>query len=275
MRAFHIRRSHGLSVLTLGLALTIGVAPVAAISNGEADGNGHPNVGALLADFSGDGTLTGDEAFCSGSLISPTMFLTAGHCLVFLEPEGFETIYVTFDPALLDGDGPGTLIAATGWAFDPAFYTSFRAAHDIGVVFLPALATAGISPVLLPASGALDALQRSGQLRSTLIENVGYGVIPAWKRGPTRFEYDGNRNVSLSPVMSLTKTWLKLQMNNDATGLGGGCFGDSGSPKFLDGTNSIVAITTGGDGNCRSLGYNYRLDTPEARAFLEDWVALP
>jgi V8-like Glu-specific endopeptidase len=269
------RRLRAAVFLALGMAFAVGVAPAAAISNGEPDGNGHPNVGALLADFSGDGTVTGDEAFCSGSLISPTVFLTAGHCLIFLEPEGIETIYVSFDPALLDADGPGVLIPSTTWAFDPGFYSSFRAAHDIGVVILPAASTAGITPAVLPAAGVLDGMQRAGQLRSTLIENVGYGVIPDWKRGRARFVYDGNRNVSLSPVMSLTKTWLKLQMNHDATGLGGSCFGDSGSPKFLAGTNSIVAITTGGDGNCRSLSYNYRLDTPEARTFLAAFVTLP
>jgi V8-like Glu-specific endopeptidase len=274
MRAM-TRRLRAAAVLGFGLLLAIGIAPAAAISNGEPDGNGHPNVGALLADFSGDGTVTGDEAFCSGSLIAPTVFLTAGHCVQFLEPEGIETIYVSFDPALLDADGPGTLIPTTEWAFDPAFYTSFRAAHDIGVVLLPAGSTNGITPVVLPGAGVLDAMQRAGELRSTLIRNVGYGVIPEWKRAPARFSYDGNRNTSLSPVMSLTKTWLKLQMNNDATGLGGVCFGDSGSPKFIEGTNSIVAITTGGDPNCRSLNYNFRLDTPEARAFLGDYVALP
>ena len=45
--------------------------------------------------------------------------------------------------------------------------------------------------------------------------------------------------------------------------------------KFLDGTNSIVAITTGGDGHCRSLNYNFRLDTADARAFLGAYVTLP
>jgi len=261
--------------LAVGLALALASVPVAAISNGVPDGEGHPNVGALLADFSGDGTVTGDEVLCSGSLISPTVFLTAGHCLIFLEPAGFETIYVSFDSALLDGDGPGTLIASDEWYFDPEFYSSFRAAHDIGVVILDAASTAGVDPADLPTADYLDALKASGQLRSTLIENVGYGVIPEWKGAPPRFGFDGNRNYSLSPVMSLTKTWLKLQMNNDATGLGGSCFGDSGSPKFIADTNLIVAITTGGDGNCRSLSYNYRLDSPEARAFLAPFVALP
>jgi Trypsin len=261
--------------LSLAAILALGTAPAFAISNGVPDGNGHPNVGALLADFNEDGKVTGDEAFCSGSLISPTVFLTAGHCVQFLKPAGIETIYVSFDPALLDGNGPGTLIASSTWAFDPAFYTNFQEAHDIGVVIVPETSTAGIDPVDLPEAGWLDAAQAAGTLRSTLIRNVGYGVIPDWKGAPPRATYDGMRNTSLSPVMGLTKTWLKLLMNNDATGLGGVCFGDSGSPKFVGDTNLIVAITTGGDGNCRALNYNYRLDTAAARAFLEDFVAMP
>jgi hypothetical protein len=255
-------------------ALLIAV-PAAAISNGEPDGSRHPSVGALLADFNNDGSITGDEAFCSGSLIAADVFLTAGHCIQFLDPSGIEAIYVSFDSALLDSNGPGPLIESSSWAFDPLFYSSFREAHDIGVVRLPQGTTSGLDPVGLPTSGWLDRAYRAGTLRSTLIENVGYGVIPSWKRGPTSFAYNGMRNLSLSPVMALTKTWLKLQMNNDATGLGGSCFGDSGSPKFIQGQNLIVAITTGGDGNCRSLSYNFRLDTPEARTFLTAFVSLP
>ncbi len=270
-----LRRSRCAVPLALAAVLALGTTPAFAISNGVPDGNGHPNVGALLADFNEDGKITGDEAFCSGSLIAPTVFLTAGHCLVFLEPAGIDTIYVSFDRALLDANGPGTLIATSTWAFDPGFYTNFQEAHDIGVVILPEGSTTGITPVDLPEAGWLDAAQAAGTLRATLIRNVGYGVIPEWKGAPTRFGYDGVRYTSLSPVMGLTKTWLKLLMNNDATGLGGVCFGDSGSPKFVDDTNLIVAITTGGDGNCRALNYNYRLDTGAARAFLEDFVELP
>jgi hypothetical protein len=268
-----IRHLRVAAPIAVAAALLIAL-PVGAISNGVPDGNGHPNVGALLADFNDDGTITGDEAFCSGSLIAAGVFLTAGHCVEFLDPSGIETIYVSFDSALLVG-GPGALIPSTTWHFDPLFYSSFRAAHDIGVVLLPAGSTTGITPVALPTAGWLDSAQRSGTLSRTLIRNVGYGVIPSWKRAPARFAYDGNRNTSVSPVMSLTKTWLKLQMNNDATGLGGVCFGDSGSPKFIEGTNNIVAITTGGDPRCRSLGYNYRLDTADARDFLSGFVTLP
>jgi len=275
MRASVFRRLRLSILLAVGAALVVVAGPVSAISNGVPDGEGHPNVGALLADFSGDGVITGDESFCSGSLIAPTVFLTAGHCVQFLEPAGFSTIYVSFDAALLDANGPGTLIASTTWAFDPAFYTNFQAAHDIGVVILDSGATSGIVPVVLPSAGQLDAMQASGELRSVLIENVGYGVIPGHRGGPTTYAYDGNRNFSLSPVIGLTKTWLKLQMTSYATGLGGVCFGDSGSPRFIQGEPVIVAITTGGNGQCIGANYNYRLDTADARAFLDDFVTLP
>jgi hypothetical protein len=64
-------------------------------------------------------------------------------------------------------------------------------------------------------------------------------------------------------------------MNNDATGAGGVCYGDSGSGHFLPGTRTIVATTTGGDAVCRAENYNYRLDTAGARGFLDDYVTVP
>src|SRR5918911_3573420 len=65
------------------------VAASGAITYGVPDGQGHPEVGALLAQqaFS-DGTW--EE--CSGTLISPTVFLTAEHC-----DEGVSRVAVTFD----------------------------------------------------------------------------------------------------------------------------------------------------------------------------------
>src|SRR5215207_8344434 len=52
----------------------------AAITFGEPDGNGHPNVGAMLVSFGEDAV-----PFCSGSLIGPDVFLTAAHCIVGAE----------------------------------------------------------------------------------------------------------------------------------------------------------------------------------------------
>jgi len=87
------------------------------IVNGVPDGAGHPNVGVFLYDSDGNGVIEGAEYGCSDSRISPTVFLTAAHCLVWA-PEAAR-FYVTFDGDLRDGiDG---LIAAVGFAHDPRF----------------------------------------------------------------------------------------------------------------------------------------------------------
>src|SRR3712207_4730921 len=79
------------------VAALVPAAPAAAITNGAPDGNRHPNVGGLVADAAySDGTWI----YCSGTLISPTVFLTAAHCA----EEGSDQVRVTFDPAYQDGD---------------------------------------------------------------------------------------------------------------------------------------------------------------------------
>jgi len=239
------------------------------------DGNGHRNVGALLADFTGDGTIQGFEAFCSGSLIAGTVFLTAAHCLQFLPSFGISQIWVSFDPELLDANGPSPLIPAVSFTWDPEFGHDEGDLHDLGVVILPAGAAAGITPVQLPTAGLLDAMAARGGLVGQLFVNVGYGVTPAWKGAPPRFSFDGRRNRSGALFMALTRAWLHLNQNPDATGEGGNCFGDSGSPHFLGESNLAVATTTSGDPICRAFGRHYRLDTPVARSFLGQFVTLP
>jgi hypothetical protein len=57
------------------------------------------------------------------------------------------------------------------------------------------------------------------------------------------------------------------------------CYGDSGGPHFLGGKNvanpTIVSVTVTGDRYCRSTDKTYRLDTPNARDFLDGFVTLP
>jgi hypothetical protein len=76
--------------------------------------------------------------------------------------------------------------------------------------------------------------------------------------------------------MALTPNWLGLRMNAAATGYGGDCYGDSGGPKFLasDPTTILAHVVTG-DVNCRATTWAYRVDTPAAREFLSQFVALP
>ena len=53
------------------------------------------------------------------------------------------------------------------------------------------------------------------------------------------------------------------------------CFGDSGSPQFDEGTVNVLSVTSGGNGQCNSVNNNYRVDTPQAREFLGDFLNLP
>jgi hypothetical protein len=257
-------------VLLAGLgSLLLFAAPGHAISNGSPDGNGHPYVGAVVYRF-GDDKGVG----CSGTLISPTVFLTAGHCLAFLPSEGLTAadLSVSFSPdtfVTLDD------IQAVDYHVMPGFGQNFGDFRDLGVIILPVGSTAGITPATLPTAGLLDLMATKGGLVGQVFENVGYGIIPSWKKGPPRSVFDGKRNFSTSPFQALTQTWLKLLMNNDATGMGGVCYGDSGSGHFLPGTRTIVATTTGGDAVCRAEDANYRLDTPGAREFLGAYVTLP
>src|SRR5690349_25112112 len=91
-----------------------------AITNGQPDGNGHPEVGALLAQqaFS-DGTW--EE--CTGTLVSPTVFLTAAHC-----DEGVARVAVTFDSSY--SAPKGTTYWGT-WHADPAYTKAVSDPHDI------------------------------------------------------------------------------------------------------------------------------------------------
>lgn len=241
------------------------------IVNGEPTGPRFlSNVGALLYDFDRNGVIDGDDALCTGSLISATVFLTAAHCVEFF-PDGSQ-LYVSFDDNLYPTKG---VIAATAYHWDPLYGHDQADLHDLAVVILPAGSTRGVTPLSLPPAGYLDDLAAKGSLSKTLFVNVGYGV-DASPTGWPSFSYDGLRKWSKSEFMALQPAWLGLLMNSNATDEGGDCYGDSGGPKFIDGNfDMVVATVTTGDVPCRATSWDYRLDTPNARAFLGQFVTLP
>lgn len=275
-----LARSFGLTFLA-AVVVACGesnpAAPTAAgpafIQGGELTGSAFPSVGALLFDYDRNGKLDGDDEWCTGSLVAADVFLTAAHCVVTSYTPPGSQFHVSFAPDLY-ARGIKT-IAATHVVHDPAYGHDQANLHDLALVFLPSGSTRGMTPLRLPPLGALDAMAAKGALSKAMFINVGYGVS-ANRTGVPTFSYDGTRKVSLSEYMGLQPTWLGLLMNAAATGEGGDCYGDSGGPKFLEGDlTTIYATVTTGDYNCRATTWDWRLDTPEARGFLGQYLTLP
>jgi len=125
---------------------------------------------------------------------------------------------------------------------------------------------------VLPPQGLLDELKADKVLsRGSNKEKftvVGYGGTLDWP--PPVINYYYRRQYAESEYRALLKAWLKLSQNQ-ATGDGGSCFGDSGGPVFWtnnSGDDILVAITSWGDPNCISPSFNYRIDTQKTLEFI-------
>ncbi len=182
---------------------------------------------------------------------------------------------VTIDPDTFEVTA-ASWYRATGFDVHPDFGASRANPRDFAVILLET--TVPVTSVAFPRARMLDDLVARGGLRpGTLIDNVGYGAIPSFKGGPPSLEPPPGRMLATSRFQSLTRAYVGLFSNSDAgDGIGGACFGDSGSPAFLQGTNRIVALVSGGgDAICRAMGFGARLDISEARSFLGQYVSLP
>jgi Trypsin len=88
-------------------------------------------------------------------------------------------------------------------------------------------------------------------------------------------DFDRKRRSGTSVVTGLGKGLVKLKQNN-GIGTGSGlCIGDSGSPQIDHATGYVISVTSGGNGQCNANSINYRVDTPQARAFLGQFLDLP
>lgn len=304
-----------LALLAGLLAATMLASPVAAITNGQPDGGSHPYVGQLffyVPDY--DDTRFNDPGGyfnCSGTLVSPTVVVTAGHCAFGVGLDGEPTtasggsggndVWVNFDEApsydglppssgyIPDGNAQRYIDRVAWLSTQPAWHRGTAHPHpqyddaafflyDLGVVVLdePVTLPAGYSYATLPSLRYLDRY-RSAPRDTQRFTPVGYGLE---KVLPGRdFGGDTRRvaEVKLNTLNSNPRdTYAVFSNNNGNAHKGGTCFGDSGGPIFDGTSNRIVAVTSFGiSPNCTGTGGGYRLDQPDDLTFLAEFGVTP
>ena len=250
-----------LRLLVALLALTgLLVVPGAAhaLIGGDPDAGAHPYVGFVREDVA-------PFRACSGSLLSPTVFLTAGHCFtngqrvrvtVAENRRSSSAVFVrgTFHahPNFCIGCGNGI----------PGFDR-----FDVAVVVLD-------SPVAvsryaqLASAGAVDALPVRSQ-----VELVGYGVEDM--NGPLPMRPSGLRMATTADVIPsndvLSGSFMKLS-SNQAQDKGAICYGDSGGPTLLRGTDVVLGVNAFVNGNCNAVSHSFRVDTASAQSFVRGFL---
>jgi len=237
------------SLVAAAVALTA-TAVAHGVIGGSLDAGRHPAAGALLVPGS-----NGLEPECSGVLVSPRVFVTAGHCTNDALAAG--DAFVVFGDRL----DPATWTPIHGNAVtDPAYGHDSADPHDLGVVLLDR--NAPVAPASVPSAGAAEQLAKDG----IVPVSVGYGYSQRDGKG---FVYDGARHAAAIPVSSQTATLLRLS-SHDGAQL---CFGDSGGPQYLPGSPTVVSVTSGGNTDCKGNATTTRLDSASARAFLANFVS--
>jgi secreted trypsin-like serine protease len=261
----------------LAALVTVAVAtPADAITRGGTlDGDDHPYVGLMVAQDADGNPLWR----CSGTMISPRVYVTAGHCT---EPPAVQA-EIWFETDVESGipdngypySGP-TSVTGTTYVhplYDPNAFFLF----DLGVVVLDADA-----PVTefaeLPAAGLVETLQKGRKLGT--VTAVGYGLQAA-SANPVKPEKTVAERVRYQADLMIVDTNGVAGIGNlpDSNSMilsgdakhGGTCFGDSGGPSLVGET--LVAVTSFGlNDNCAGIGGVFRIDRDQELNWISSFL---
>jgi len=253
-------------ILTLTLLFSV-VGVASAITDGELDGDGHPYVGIMVAQDADGNPMWR----CSGTLLSSTVFLTAGHCTE--APTAHVEIWFYNNEAEIRANGYPYNGQVGGTPYvHPEFYDAPFFVHDVGVVVLDEeypMAEYGT----LPEVDQLDVLKTKRGKQDVTFTAVGYGLQYI---NPVFVEAALDRMVATPHLIQInvpgfTGDFSLLLSNNHSTG--GTCFGDSGGPNFLGDSNIVAGVTSFGiNGNCAGTGGVFRMDRQNVLDFVNPFL---
>lgn len=266
-----IFRLFGILCVVSSLVFAFLPSPVAAIQNGDADGETHPYVVMCVFDVGGVPTWR-----TTGFLISPTVVITAGHGTY--GTDGARVSTLSYIPRGYEGyPGPGKWAVEAADIYTHPWYRSTPNpglpgfdSYDVGVIILGQPISLD-EYATLPTVGYVDSL-----LMKSTVDLVGYGVTSQVKGGGVKpydsWTWDRYRNFATAQLVQsndvISNMFLKLTAN-PGQGKGGTTFGDSGGPIFKSGTNLVLGINSFvTNSNCDGVTYAQRIDL---KAII-DWI---
>ncbi len=291
-------------LLAAGLVAT----PTMAITTGQPDAGEHPYVGQLIFYVPDDPdprfSDPGSWYNCSGTLLTPTIVLTAGHCTYAIGDGGDSTTdnggdgsggtdvwFTVSEEADYEGLPPSSTFVPDGnedrydaWEsfFDsndewvratayphPDYDDSAFFEHDLGVLVLEeAINLEDYGK--LPELNYLDQFD-GGPNNDERFEAVGYGL----EKSRVNFAEGGDtrRKAQVQLINIKSDVYAVFSANKGQAHQGGTCFGDSGGPVFHDvGDEEIVVAVNSWAQNysCAGKSGAYRVDQPDDLDWLSD-----
>ena len=262
-------------LVMVAVLVVLTATPAAAVTNGTEDGDGHPMVGLMVAKDASGAPLWR----CSGTLLTSTVFLTAGHCTE--APAVSAAIWFDADvQSGIPGNGYGSTWVgdASGTTFThPDYNPNAFFVRDVGVVMLDqpwVLSEYG----QLPRLNSLNKYAKRRGLNKVRFDSVGYGLqrsfpnpVAEFKNKAFRVRYIAHPRLIQINTPGFTGNFSLLLSNNRNTG--GTCFGDSGGPNFLAGTLTVAGVTSYGlNGNCAGTGGVFRMDKSWSLDFVNSFL---
>ena len=274
------------------LALALGLSALIAPPSGAVTG---PNI---VEDFEHD--YVGLVAFydqdneflhrCTGTLLSPEVFLTAGHCVAaddegnvaplariwFEQDAGADYDPVTDTPASSGYPYTGGVTSTKLYNYGFTDLSTIPETKDVGLIVLDPGVVEETYPDI-DTYGSLAEVGAAGELGTGLDAVVtvsGYGV--------TRTNGKNGQNTVSFRERLMGETFIVNARNTNTAGynlqlasnFGGGrvgtCFGDSGGPIFAGDTNEVLAVNSWVQNwSCGGLGFPYRVDTADVQKWMK------